>query len=105
MTTWESLHRRERNYITTCIATPSTWNLGRKLGFARTTVAQLWQDTTVMMAASAKAAGNRFSSAMVTYSPTRGVSWANFLAKLQSLVFQSGRMAGCVGAAAIDFGV
>jgi hypothetical protein len=46
---WESLHRREQNYIATCMATPTRWELARKVKFAKNMVAQLWQESAVLM--------------------------------------------------------
>ncbi len=46
---WESLHRRARNYIATCMATPPQWNLEWKVVFARARVAQLWQDASIVI--------------------------------------------------------
>jgi hypothetical protein len=77
------LHWRERNYIATCMATPPQWDLERKVAFARTNVAQLWQDATIVMAQSALTSGDHVSSTAVTQLPIRAAVKAKFLAKLQ----------------------
>jgi hypothetical protein len=61
--------------------------LARKVKFAKATIAQLWQESSVIMAHLAASSGGQASSETVTQSPTRAAAKANFRAKLQSLVF------------------
>ena len=86
MSSWESLHERERDYITVCLATPSLWKLDRKRAFARTTVQQLWHDSAKIMAHTSKHNDDGASS-MVNRSPTRAAAKSAFLTKINSLIF------------------
>jgi hypothetical protein len=63
---WDSLHRREQNYIATCMATPPQWELALKVTFAKARVAQLWQDASVVMAQLVSSSGGHASSTAVT---------------------------------------
>jgi hypothetical protein len=86
MSSWESLHERERDYVAVCLATPSSWKLERKLALAKTTVRQLWQDSAEIMAHTSKQNDGGTSSA-VTRSPTRAAAKSAFLNKINSLIF------------------
>ena len=50
MTSWDSLHRREKEYIVTCLQTPGSWKMPTRLAFAKTAVQQMWQEATTIMA-------------------------------------------------------
>ncbi len=83
MGAWDTLHRRKRDFVASCLRTPSAWNRTMKLSFAKTAVLQMWQETAQIMAHSAKDSGR----AILSKSPTRAARRQQFLAKIKSLIF------------------